>query len=89
MQFGKQTSSALVLLSLALYILVPTLDEVFIHPVFGLLLAQKLDLHIIHGTLLSVVIYRSIGIVCLLSALLIGGKPIHQKLKAKFKKTRG
>jgi hypothetical protein len=77
---------AVVLLSAALYILLPTLDEVFIHPVFGLFLSQVFDLPIIHGTLLSVIIYRSIGVVCLLSALLVGGKLIYQKLKARFKK---
>ena len=87
MRFRNRVSLAVVLLSIALYILLPTLDEVFIHPVFGLFLSQVFDLPIIHGTLLSVIIYRSIGGVCLLSALLVGGKPIYQKLKARFKKT--
>jgi len=87
MRFRKQISLAIILLSIALYILLPTLDEVFIHPVFGLFLSQVFDLPIIHGTLISVIIYRSIGVVCLLGALLVGGKPIYQKLKAKFKKT--
>jgi len=88
MRSRKQISLAIVLLSVALYILLPTLDEVLIHPVFGLFLSQVLDLPIVHGTLLSVIIYRSIGVVCLLSALLVGGKPIYQKLKARFKKTQ-
>ena len=86
MRFKKRISLAIVLLSVALYILLPTLDEVLIHPVFGLFLSQVFDLPIIHGTLLSVIIYRSIGVVCLLGALLIGGRPIYQKLKARFKK---
>lgn len=88
MRFRKRVSLAIILLSVALYILLPTLDEVFIHPVFGLFLSQVFDLPIIHGTLLSVIIYRSIGVVCLLGALLIGGKPIYQKIKARFKKTQ-
>ena len=86
MRFRKQVSLAIILLSVALYILLPTLDEVFIHPVFGLFLSQILDVPIIHGTLLSVIIYRSIGVVCLLGALLIGGKPIYQKTKSKIQK---
>jgi len=77
MRFRKRISLAIVLLSVALYILLPTLDEVFIHPVFGLFLSQVFDLPIIHGTLLSVIIYRSIGVICLFSALLVGGKPIY------------
>ncbi|MEM2148238.1 MAG: hypothetical protein QXJ94_06510 [Candidatus Bathyarchaeia archaeon] len=74
MRFRKQVSLATILL--------PTLDEVFIHPVFGVFLSQTFDLPIIHGTLISVIIYRTIGVVCLLGALLIGGKPIYPKLKA-------
>ena len=88
MRFRNRVSLAIILLSVALYILLPTLDEVFIHPVFGLFLSQVFDLPIIHGALLSVIIYRSVGVVCLLSALLVGGKPIYQKLKARFKKTK-
>jgi len=86
MRFRNRVSFAIILLSVALYILLPTLDEVFIHPVFGLFLSQVFDLPIIHGTLLSVIIYRSIGVICLFGALLVGGKPIYQKLKARFKK---
>jgi acyl-CoA synthetase (AMP-forming)/AMP-acid ligase II len=36
--------------------------------------------------LLSIVIYRGIGFACLLTALLIGGKPIYIKLKERFRK---
>jgi len=88
MRSWKQASSAVVLLSIAVYILVPTLDEVFIHSVLGVFLSQALNLSIINGTILSVIIYRSLGVVCLLGALLIGGKPIYQKLKAKTKKIK-
>jgi len=86
MLFKKRVSLAIILLSVGLYILLPTLDEVFIHPVFGLFLSQVFDMPFIHGTFLSAIIYRSIGVVCLLSALLIGGKPIYQKLKGRFKR---
>ena len=86
MRSRKQISLAIVLLSVALYILLPTLDEVLIHPVFGLFLSQVLDLHIVHGTLLSVIIYRSIGVACLVGALIIGGRPIYQKLRSRFGK---
>jgi hypothetical protein len=88
MRFRKQVSLAIVLLSVALYILLPTWDELFIHPVFGLYLSQVFDLPVIHGTFLSVIIYRSIGVLCLLTALLIGGKSLYQKLKARFKKAQ-
>jgi acyl-CoA synthetase (AMP-forming)/AMP-acid ligase II len=74
------------LLAVSLYILLPTVDEIFIHPVFGLFLSIVLNVHLVYGVLLSIVIYRSIGFACLLIALLIGGKPIYINLKERFRK---
>jgi len=88
MRFRKSIPLAIFLLSASLYILLPTLDEILIHPVFGLFLSQILDLPIIQGIGLSIVIYRSIGILCLICALIIGGKPIYQKLKARLKRKK-
>jgi len=86
MLLGKSIPLAIFLLGVGLYILLPTLDEVIFHPVFGLFLSQTLDVPFTHGVGISVVIYRGIGVICLLGALLIGGKPIYQKLKTRFKK---
>jgi hypothetical protein len=30
------------------------------------------------------IIYHAVGVICLLGALLVGGKPIYYKLKQKF-----
>ncbi len=69
------------LLGLGLYIWLPTADEVFIHPVFGLFLSYLLHIPFLYGVLLSIVIYRAIGSASLLSALLVGGKPVYRKLR--------
>jgi hypothetical protein len=74
------------LLATALYILLPTADEIVIHPVFGLFLSYALHVSFAYGVLLSFIIYRAVGVVCLLGALLIGGKPIYNKLKERFRK---
>jgi hypothetical protein len=74
------------LLALSLYILLPTADEIIIHPVFGLFLSIVLNIPLAYGILLSIVIYRGVGFACLLISLLIGGKPIYIKLKEKFRK---
>jgi len=74
------------LLATALYILLPTADEIVIHPVFGLFLSYALHVSFVYGVLLSFIIYRAVGVVCLLGALLIGGKPIYNKLKERFRK---
>jgi hypothetical protein len=82
----KKVAVSAFLLALSLYILLPTADEIVIHPVFGLFLSVVLKVPLAYGVLLSIVIYRGIGSACLLAALLIGGKPIYIKLKEKFGK---
>ena len=82
----KKVAFSAFLLALSLYILLPTADEIVIHPVFGLFLSIVLKVPLVYGVLLSIIIYRGIGIACLLTALLIGGKPIYIKLKEKFRK---
>jgi hypothetical protein len=87
MQLRKVAFSTF-LLGLGVYILLPTADEIIIHPVFGLFLSYVLNLPLAIGVLLSIIIYRAIGALCVLSALLIGGKPIYQHLKETIKKKK-
>ncbi|MEM3829406.1 MAG: hypothetical protein QXP36_09380 [Conexivisphaerales archaeon] len=85
----NRLSLAIVLLGVALYVLLPTPDEILVHLAFGIFLSQVLNVPLIpNGMFLSLIIYRSIGVVCLLGALLIGKKPISQKLKETFKRTK-
>jgi len=84
----RRIAFSIFLLTLSLYILFPTADEIIIHPLFGLFLSQVLNLPLVYGVLLSIVIYRGIGFACLLSSLLIGGKPIYYKLKERLEKSR-
>jgi hypothetical protein len=61
------------LLGLGVYILLPTPDEIIIHPTLGLLLSYVLNINIAFGVLLSVIIYRGIGSICILCAILLSG----------------
>ena len=74
------------LLATSMYILLPTPDEIFIYPVFGFFLSYALNIPFVYGVLLSIIIYRGVGAVGLLGALLIGGKPIYNSLKERFRK---
>jgi hypothetical protein len=85
----RRVAFSIFLLTLSLYILFPTADEIIIHPLFGLFLSQVFNLPLVYGVLLSIVIYRGVGVACLLSALLIGGKPIYYKLKERLEKKQG
>lgn len=87
MEFGKRVIVASVLLGVSLYILLPSPEEVIIHPALGILLSQIFGFPYLSGILLSVIIYRVIGVGCLLCALLLGGRPIYQKLKTRLKRT--
>ncbi len=75
------------LLGLGVYIWLPTADEIVIHPTFGLFLSIVLHINYAYGVLLSIIIYRAIGSACILGALLLGGKPVYNKLKKLRRKT--
>ena len=85
MQLSKFTFSAF-FLGLGVYIWLPTADEIVIHPTFGLFLSIILHINYAYGVLLSIIIYRTIGSACLLGALLLGGKPVYNKLKEKLRR---
>ena len=50
------------MLATSLYILLPTADEIFIHPAFGLFLSYVLQIPLVYGVFLSIIIYRTIGL---------------------------
>jgi hypothetical protein len=87
MRFSKIAFSVF-MLGASLYILLPTADEVIIHPALGLFLSYALKIPLVYGVLLSVILYRTLGCVCLAVALITGGKPIYAKLKEKLAKKK-
>ena len=87
MKLRKVAFSAF-MLAAGLYILLPTADEIFIHPAFGLFLSYVLQIPLVYGVILSIIIYRTTGLICLLVVLLTGGRPIYNVLKEKFAKKR-
>jgi hypothetical protein len=74
------------LLGLDVYIWLPTADEIVFHPTFGLFLSYVLHINYASEVLLSIIIYRGIGSICLLGAVLFGGKPVYYKLKEKLRR---
>jgi hypothetical protein len=83
MRFGKVAFSA-VMLGLGVYILLPTADELVIHPVLGLFFSYAFNIPFYEGVLISVVLYRVAGLLCLFSAIAVGGKPVYFKFKEKM-----
>ena len=76
------------MLGTSLYILLPTADEIFIHSAFGLFLSYILQIPFVYGVLLSIIIYRSIGVGCLFAALVTGGRPVYLKLKESLARSK-
>jgi hypothetical protein len=87
MRFRKIAFPAF-MLGASLYILLPTADELFIHPTFGLFLSYALNIPYLEGVLISVILYRALGCVCMGAALVTGGKPAYAKLKASLAKKK-
>jgi hypothetical protein len=81
----RKVAFSAVLFSASIYILLPTPDEFVIYPVLSLFFAYVFHLPIFYGVLLSMTLYRGLGALCMLGALVIGGKPIYHKLKGKMK----
>jgi hypothetical protein len=80
----RKVASSAFLFSTGLYILLPTPDELVIYPTLGLFFSYAFHIPFIYGVLLSMVVYRGVGVTCLLGALILGGKPIYFKLKEKI-----
>jgi len=85
---ARKVASSAFMFSTSLYILLPTPDELVIYPVLGLFFVYSLHIPFVYGVLLAMIIYRTIGCVCLAGALMIGGKPIYYKLKEKISKKK-
>jgi hypothetical protein len=87
MHFRKIAFSAF-MLATSLYIFLPTADEILIRPTFGFFLSYAFNLPYVYGVLLSIIIYRVVGVACLVAALLVGGKPTYFLLKEKIAKIK-
>lgn len=83
MRFRK-TALAAFMFGSSLYLLLPTADEILIHPAIGLFLAYTLDVSYVFGVFVSVVLYRASGLCCLFAALFLGGKPAYRLLVRKL-----
>jgi hypothetical protein len=85
MGFRKAATSTF-LLGIGVYIWLPTADEIIIHPILGLLFSTVFNINIVYGMLLSLLLYRGIGSLCIVGAVVSGGKPVYRKLRERFTK---
>jgi len=82
----RKTACSAFLLAFALYIFLPTPDELIIYPVVGLFLTYTFHISIVSAILLITLFYYGAGALSLLGALIIGGKPIYINLKERYKR---
>jgi len=85
----RKTACSAFLLAFALYIFLPTPDELVIYPVVGLFLTYTFHVSIVSAILLITLFYYGAGVLSLLGALIIGGKPIYINLKERYKRRLG
>ena len=84
----RKVALSTLLLACALYIFLPTPDELFIYPTVGLLLTYTFHISFVYTVLVITLFYYGSGVVALLGALTLGGKPIYNNLKQIYRKRR-
>ena len=72
---------AVALMTYAIYIIVPTPDELALHPFVGYIFTRLFDVNIQTGILWSVGFYNSLGVVLLGVSLLIGGRVLLDEMR--------
>jgi uncharacterized membrane protein len=73
------------LLAFSLYIFLPTPDELIIYPTVGLFLTYTFHFSFLFAIFLITCVYYGSGVMALLAALLIGGKPVYYMFKSKLR----
>ena len=84
----RKAALATFLLGFALYIFLPTPDQLVIFPSVSIALSFALHISIVYSLLFVSLIYYGSGIVALGCALLIGGKPIYNNLLQRYRKKK-
>lgn len=84
----RKAALATFLLAYAIYIFLPTPDQLLIFPGGGVALSFVFHISIVYALLLVSLFYYGSGAVALSCALLIGGKPIYRHLLRRYRKRR-
>ena len=73
----RKTAFSTFLLALALYVFLPTPDQILIFPVVTAFLAYGLHVSVVFALILTSLFYYGVGVASLLGALAIGGKSMY------------
>jgi len=71
---------AFALMAYGVYIIVPTPDELAIHPITGYLFTRTFNVSIQTGVLWSIGLYNALGFVLLALSLALGGRVVLDRL---------
>lgn len=77
---SRRLPLAFALMASGVYIIVPTPDELVLHPLMGCLLSRYLNVSIQTGVILSIGAYFVIGFAFLVSSIVIGGTVVLDEL---------
>ncbi len=75
---------AFALMASGVYIIVPTPDELVLHPLTGCLLSRYLNVSIQTGVIMSIGAYLVIGFAFLVSSIVIGGTVVLDELNRRM-----
>lgn len=83
---GAQGFLSIFLLSLGIYLTIPTPEDVVILGTLGKYISAVFDLSAGKGILYATLTYKGMGVALLCAAIILGGAYIREKLKSKVKK---
>jgi hypothetical protein len=71
------------LMAVGIYIVVPTPDELLLHPVMGLIFSKVFGVSLQTGIVWSCTMYTGLGLVFLAGSILLGGRIVVHELNNK------
>ena len=80
----ERLAFSLALLGVALFVIIPTPDEMLIHPTIGYLLSSTFNMSIQSGIIWSIILYDGLGFLILLASIALGGEHVLKELNTRI-----
>jgi len=77
------------LMAVGIYIVVPTPDEILVHPFLGYMFSKAFNVNLQIGIMWSCTLYVSIGVMFLAGSIILGGRTIISELNNKLHSSTG
>ena len=80
----ERLAFSLALMGVALFVIIPTPDEMLIHPTIGYLLSHTFNTSLQSGIIWSIILYDGLGFLILLVSIALGGEYVLNELNTRI-----